>query len=141
MLWYNNPFHILTGWVEASVSTGGIAQGHTKMDGGEHPMWLVTAKSRLVSDRASWTGSGMIDGFFDYWLPLFVHEMRFLRWLTIWKEGSQGPWTQAGIDWAKKMDLFESIGSPQLGTPVSKEQLKQLSIEMKITMSQVKSGL
>lgn len=24
MLWYNNPYHMLTGWVEASNTTGGM---------------------------------------------------------------------------------------------------------------------
>lgn len=41
-------------------------------------MWLVTARdSEMVSGRDSFTGSGMIDAFFDYWLPAFVHEMRY----------------------------------------------------------------
>lgn len=75
MLWYSNPFHFLTGWVEASVSTGLPSQPN-KRHGGEHPMWLVTGRSPLVAGRDSWTGSGMIDSFFDYWLPVFVHEMR-----------------------------------------------------------------
>merc|ERR1719237_1493958 len=75
MLWYSNPFHFLTGWVEASISNGMPSQPEKRM-GGEHPMWLVTAHSPLVSGRDSFTGSGMIDAFFDYWLPVFVHEMR-----------------------------------------------------------------
>eukprot|EP00929_Paragymnodinium_shiwhaense_P018464 TRINITY_DN12918_c0_g1_i1.p1 TRINITY_DN12918_c0_g1~~TRINITY_DN12918_c0_g1_i1.p1 ORF type:complete len:560 (+),score=84.02 TRINITY_DN12918_c0_g1_i1:95-1774(+) len=75
MLWYNNPFHFLTGWVEASVSTGLPSQPNKK-HGGEHPMWLVTARTPLVAGRDSFTGSGMIDAFFDYWLPVFVYGMR-----------------------------------------------------------------
>jgi len=75
MLWYNNPSHFLTGWVEASVSTGEPSQPDKKF-GGEHPMWLVTSHSPQDAGRGSWTGSGMIDAFFDYWLPAFVHEMR-----------------------------------------------------------------
>jgi len=75
MLWYSNPFHFLTGWVEASVSTGMPSQPNKAL-GGEHPMWLVTAHSPMVSGRDAFTGSGMIDAFFDYWLPVFVHEMR-----------------------------------------------------------------
>merc|ERR1719245_575259 len=63
MLWYNNPFHFLTGWVEASVSTGLPSQPNKK-HGGEHPMWLVTGRSPQVAGRESWTGSGMIDAFF-----------------------------------------------------------------------------
>jgi len=77
MLWYSNPYHFLTGWVEASQSTGEPSQPN-KFRGGEHPMWLVTARdSEMVSGRDSFTGSGMIDAFFDYWLPVFVHEMRY----------------------------------------------------------------
>jgi len=76
MLWYSNPFHFLTGWVEASVSNGMPSQPDKKF-GGEHPMWLVTAHSPMVAGRKAFTGSGMIDAFFDYWLPVFVHEMRF----------------------------------------------------------------
>mmetsp|Transcript_30910 Transcript_30910/g.81169 ORF Transcript_30910/g.81169 Transcript_30910/m.81169 type:complete len:568 (-) Transcript_30910:336-2039(-) len=77
MLWYSNPYHFLTGWVEASQSTGRPSQPE-KFRGGEHPMWLVTARdSEMVSHRDSFTGSGMIDAFFDYWLPAFVHEMRY----------------------------------------------------------------
>jgi len=79
MLWYSNPFHFLTGWVEASVSNGKPSQ-LDKRHGGEHPMWLVTGKTPLTAGRDSWTGSGMIDAFFDYWLPAFVHEMRRLTW-------------------------------------------------------------
>lgn len=77
MLWYSNPFHFLTGWVEASVSTGMPSQPD-KYHGGEHPMWLVTGRTPQVAGRSAWTGSGMIDAFFDYWLPVFVHEMRRL---------------------------------------------------------------
>eukprot|EP00658_Telonema_sp_P-2_P006565 TRINITY_DN12483_c0_g4_i7.p1 TRINITY_DN12483_c0_g4~~TRINITY_DN12483_c0_g4_i7.p1 ORF type:complete len:373 (+),score=86.29 TRINITY_DN12483_c0_g4_i7:46-1119(+) len=77
MLWYSNPFHFLTGWVEASISNGGISQPN-KWLGGEHPMWLVTARSPFLSARDSYTGSGMIDEFFDNWLPIFVHECRRL---------------------------------------------------------------
>jgi hypothetical protein len=76
MLWYSNPFHFLTGWVEASISTGLPSQPGKKF-GGEHPMWLVSGRSQLTSSRDSFTGSGMIDWFFDYWLPVFVHEIRF----------------------------------------------------------------
>jgi len=79
MLWYNNPYHFLTGWVEASITNGKPSQPD-KVLGGEHPMWLVTAKTKQVSGRESWTGSGMIDAFFDYWLPAFVHECRRLTY-------------------------------------------------------------
>jgi hypothetical protein len=76
MLWHSNPFHFLTGWVEASISTGLPSQPH-KLHGGEHPMWLLSAKTHLTASRESFTGSGLIDWFFDYWLPVFVHEVRY----------------------------------------------------------------
>lgn len=80
MLWYSNPYHFLTGWVEASISNGKPSQLN-KFHGGEHPMWLVTGRSPQTAGRDSWTGSGMIDAFFDCWLPVFVHEMRMLTHL------------------------------------------------------------
>ena len=42
-------------------------------------MWLVSGHSPLTAGRLSVTGSGMIDRFFDRWLPLFVDEMRRLN--------------------------------------------------------------
>lgn len=77
MLWYNNPYHFFTGYVEASVSTGGEHQ-KIKKNGGEHPMWLVTSRSPMLTSRTSKFGVGWIDHFFDYWLPFFVFEIRKL---------------------------------------------------------------
>lgn len=77
MLWYDNPYHFFTGFVEASLSTGGLSQGD-KEHGGEHPMWLVSGPSPFLSDRDSMTGVGMIDAFFDFWLPTFVDGVRAL---------------------------------------------------------------
>lgn len=76
ILWYNNPYHFLTAWVEASISTGGPSQPE-KVDGVEHPMWGVSSASPLSAGRASLTGLGVIDSFFDYWLPVLVHELRY----------------------------------------------------------------
>jgi hypothetical protein len=75
MLWYSNPYHFLTGWVEASISKGLPSQPDKHL-GGEHPMWLVSGNTPLTSGRNSFTGSGLIDAFFDYWLPVFVRECR-----------------------------------------------------------------
>ena len=77
MLWYNNPYHVFTGFVEASTSNGGRSQPE-KAGSGEHPMWLVTAASPLLSNRDSVTGPGVIDAFFDSWLPTIVNELRRL---------------------------------------------------------------
>jgi len=77
MLWYNNPYHFYTGYVEASVTTGGKYQLN-KFHGGEHPMWLLTSRSPLLHDRAAKFGLGFIDHFFDWWLPCFVYEIRKL---------------------------------------------------------------
>lgn len=74
MLWHNNPYHFFTGFVEASISTGGSQTD--KPDSGEHPMWLVSGHSPMTAGRLSITGTGMIDRFFDNWLPVFVEEMR-----------------------------------------------------------------
>jgi len=75
MLWYNNPYHFFTGFVEASISTGGSQTD--KPDSGEHPMWLVSAHSPMTAGRLSQvTGTGFIDRFFDNWLPKFVEMMR-----------------------------------------------------------------
>jgi len=75
MLWYNNPYHFFTGFVEASLSNGLPSQADKK-HGGEHPMWLVSSHSPLLSGRESMTGVGMIDAFFDFWLPTFVDGVR-----------------------------------------------------------------
>jgi hypothetical protein len=77
MLWYNNPYHLFTGYVEASVSTGGKYQPD-KIYGGEHPMWLLTSRSPFLTDRDSKVGVGWIDKFFDWWLPYIVLEIRKL---------------------------------------------------------------
>jgi len=75
MLWYNNPYHFLTGWVEAEVSTG-LPSQPDKNRGGEHPMWLVGAHSPFHSSRKSSFTVGYIDEFFDTWLPKVVYHVR-----------------------------------------------------------------
>jgi len=79
MLWYNNPYHFLTGWVEASI-TAGVPQQTDKDRGGEHPMWLCAGRSRLSAARTkadgSFTGAARVDAFFDKWLPMLTHEVR-----------------------------------------------------------------
>mmetsp|Transcript_47534 Transcript_47534/g.110809 ORF Transcript_47534/g.110809 Transcript_47534/m.110809 type:complete len:434 (+) Transcript_47534:152-1453(+) len=77
MLWYNNPYHHFTGFVEASTTTGAPSQ-LDKKNGGEHPMWLVATRSPMLSKRDGLTGPGSVDGFFDRWLPNFVDEVRIL---------------------------------------------------------------
>lgn len=46
-------------------------------------MWLVTSRSPRLSTRGKFsegfTGVGMIDAFFDYWLPQFVDEVRAIQ--------------------------------------------------------------
>lgn len=109
MLWYSNPFHFLTGWVEASVSTGLPSQPNKK-HGGEHPMWLVTGRSPQVAGRESWTGSGMIDAFFDHWLPIFVHEMRRLSFSTRFKDQVDGDKRALAIADAKYQEVHSEDG-------------------------------
>merc|ERR1711924_571810 len=97
MLWYDNPYHFFTGFVEASLSTGGTSQADKK-HGGEHPMWLVSAPSPFLSHRDSQTGVGMIDAFFDFWLPTFVDAVRALiRGKTIAREMHQEVVSKDGV--------------------------------------------
>ena len=77
MLWYSNPYHFLSGWVEASITNGEPSQ-KDKVFGGEHPMWLVTCRSPMLSRRDGQIGPGRIDTFFDEWLPTIVNEVRRL---------------------------------------------------------------
>jgi len=109
MLWYSNPFHFLTGWVEASVSTGMPSQPE-KFHGGEHPMWLVTGKSPQVASREAWTGSGWIDDFFDYWLPVFVHEMRRARYAERFKDQPDGEAKALQIADDKYQEVYSQDG-------------------------------
>ena len=51
MLWYNNPYHFFTGFVEAEWSSGYPSQ-LDKISSGEHPMWLLCPeRSYLVGHR------------------------------------------------------------------------------------------
>jgi len=76
MLWHNNPFHCLTGWVEASISTG-LPSQPDKPQSGEHPMWLLCGHNYLSAHRDSPAyGPAYIDYFFDEFLPVFVHYIR-----------------------------------------------------------------
>ena len=49
-----------TGYVEASISTG-LPQQPDKPRGGEHPMWLLTSRSPLLTARDSPVGVGWIE--------------------------------------------------------------------------------
>ena len=76
MLWHNNPFHILTGWVEASISTG-LPSQPDKPQSAEHPMWILCGHNYLSAHRDSPAyGPAYIDHFFDEFLPVFVHYIR-----------------------------------------------------------------
>jgi len=75
MLWYNNPYHFLTGWVEAGVSSGLPSQPH-KNRGAEHPMWLVGTRSPWHMSRDSLLTISAVDAFFDRWLPELVRHVR-----------------------------------------------------------------
>ena len=68
---------VFTGWVEASITNGEPSQ-KDKVYGGEHPMWLVTCRSPMLSRRDGQIGPGRIDTFFDEWLPTIVNEVRRL---------------------------------------------------------------
>merc|ERR1719215_419695 len=59
----------------------------------------------------SYVGSGMIDWFFDYWLPVFVHEVRFS--MTYRKNMKEGMSEQDAEDAAHKYagDKYQEVGS------------------------------
>lgn len=75
MLWRNNPFHIYSGYVEASITHGRPSQPG-KAYGAEHPMWLVNGHNKVSADRAFKMSVGWIDTFFDEFIPHFQHFMR-----------------------------------------------------------------
>ena len=75
MLWRNNPFHIFTGYVEASISHGRPSQPH-QANAAEHPMWLVNAHNRFAASRSMRMSVGWIDTFFDKFIPHFQHFVR-----------------------------------------------------------------
>eukprot|EP00928_Gymnodinium_smaydae_P095833 TRINITY_DN8321_c0_g1_i1.p1 TRINITY_DN8321_c0_g1~~TRINITY_DN8321_c0_g1_i1.p1 ORF type:complete len:470 (+),score=58.29 TRINITY_DN8321_c0_g1_i1:67-1476(+) len=81
MLWYSNPYHFLTGFVEASISNGQSSQTNKRF-GGEHPMWIVSSRSPMLSARTHWfrlsVGPGQVDKLFDEWLPAIAYEIRLL---------------------------------------------------------------
>ncbi|CAE7496948.1 unnamed protein product [Symbiodinium natans] len=114
MLWYNNPYHLYTGYVEASISSGEPSQPE-KRHGGEHPMWLVVPRSPLQLDRAASFGVSMIDAFFDRWLPFYVDEMRRLL---------------VGDEYAKKMS--EGVVSKHgISRPAGGKEVVHLSATLK----------
>lgn len=58
-LWYNNPFHPVTAYVEANVQRS--ADGRLRL---EHPMWIVSSRSPLVSSSLFEVfGVGFVDKF------------------------------------------------------------------------------
>lgn len=136
MLWYSNPFHFLTGWVEASVSTGEPSQSN-KNAGGEHPMWLVTGRTPQVAGRNSWTGSGMIDAFFDYWLPVFVHEMRLLDFLHKGKTYSEavthahGKYQEVKFTNSSISFPCETVGYERYGETAALREMERIAEEHK----------
>ena len=75
MAWRNNPYHLLSGWVEANISTGEPSQPE-KRHGGEHPMWIVNSHNYSAAARDSRMSVGNVDLIFDRWIPFFV---RFIR--------------------------------------------------------------
>jgi hypothetical protein len=109
MLWYNNPYHVYCGFVEASTSTGGLSQAD-KAGSGEHPMWLVSSHSPMLSRRkgtVGLVGAGFIDDFFDWWLPEFLHGARMInfgreyadahREVVVSKDGASRPASKSKV--------------------------------------------
>lgn len=75
MLWRNNPYHIYTGFVEASITNGDPSQ-RDKMLSAEHPMWLINSYNKLAADRKIAFSVGWLDIFFDKFIPVFQHFIR-----------------------------------------------------------------
>lgn len=67
VLWFNNPYHIYTGVVEANISKGKQP---------EHPMWLISSHNRLAADSRIMLSTGWIDTFFEGFLPHISHYIR-----------------------------------------------------------------
>eukprot|EP00438_Fugacium_kawagutii_P031674 Skav232903 [mRNA] locus=scaffold1477:473180:473686:- [translate_table: standard] len=107
MLWYNNPYHFYTGWVEASSSTGESSQ-IDKRDGFEHPMWLVSGRSYHRASRN--TFAGPCDAFFDYWWPVVVHEVRYSHHLMAGKSHQEA--LQIANDMYQEVHSKDGISRP-----------------------------
>jgi hypothetical protein len=107
MLWWNNPFHIFTGWVEASISSGKPSQAE-KYLGAEHPMWLINGHNFLAASRAMKFSVGWIDVFFDLFIP---HFQRFIR-------GNATTWENADkvfeFDPKKGYETLAGVGTGEL---------------------------
>ena len=70
MLWYTNPYHCFTGFAEVSITHGRPSQ-EEKVYGIEHPMWIISSHSPMLSKRDSAVlGPGKMDTFFDSFLPV-----------------------------------------------------------------------
>eukprot|EP00438_Fugacium_kawagutii_P036196 Skav232983 [mRNA] locus=scaffold1735:520657:524228:+ [translate_table: standard] len=108
-LWYNNPYHFCTGWVEASSSTGAPSQ-LDKKDGGEHPMWLVSGRSYSSASRDAFTGTGIVDSIFDYWLPVMVHEVRYSHYRMAGKSHQEA--LQIANDMYQEVHSKDGISRP-----------------------------
>lgn len=76
-LWYNNPYHIFTGYAEAQITTGMPSQ-FDKFRGGEHAMWVLSGHSPLLARRTSLFGVGCIERCAEQWLPRLTYELRRL---------------------------------------------------------------
>merc|ERR1719161_633114 len=64
----------------------------------------------MTAGRESWTGSGMIDAFFDYWLPVFVHEMRRLTYSQRFQDEPDGSILALNMADAKYQEVHSEDG-------------------------------
>eukprot|EP00804_Cyclotella_cryptica_P028623 CCRYP_020600-RA/>CCRYP_020600-RA protein AED:0.36 eAED:0.35 QI:126/1/0.33/1/0/0/3/0/414 len=70
VLWFNNPYHIYTGVVEANISKGKQP---------EHPMWLISSHNRLAADPRIMLSTGWIDTFLKVFF--LTYPITFVRLL------------------------------------------------------------
>lgn len=73
--WYNNPFHLLTGYGEANLSNGKPSQPN-KRNGIENLLWLLTSASPSLARRDGLATPSKVDAMFDRGLPAMVDEIR-----------------------------------------------------------------
>eukprot|EP00300_Choanocystis_sp_HF-7_P006480 c14735_g1_i1.p1 GENE.c14735_g1_i1~~c14735_g1_i1.p1 ORF type:complete len:460 (+),score=58.78 c14735_g1_i1:137-1381(+) len=77
VLWRNNPYHAVTGFVEANLTTGEPACPE-RFKGAEHPMLVICGRNYLSSSRSCSFSAVRAERVFNAWLPEFVRTIRTL---------------------------------------------------------------
>lgn len=72
MFWYSNPYHLMTGWSELTVSSatpGAPRVGEYRL---EHTTLLVSGLTKQTGDRGSWAGTGATLSVAEAWAKTFM---------------------------------------------------------------------